>query len=69
MNLTATMKGVHKAEVELDSINRYVGYRSQALTVTLTETKGWLRKLVQEVKLMQSSIFPMRYYKQRRDTG
>ena len=46
-----------------------MGYKSETLEVTLTETKGWMKKLVNEVKMIQSSIFPLRYYKYRRDTG
>ena len=56
-------------EIALDEINKYVGYKSETLTVTLTETRGWLKKLVNEVKMIQRSIFPLRFYKYRRDTG
>ena len=55
--------------VNLDDINKYVGYKSKTLRVTLTETSGYLKKLVNEVSMMQKSLFPERYYVYRRDTG
>ena len=55
--------------VDLDEVNKYVGYKSKTLRVTLTETSGYLKKLVNEVSMMQKSLFPQRYYVYRRDTG
>ena len=39
------------------------------MSVSLTETKGWLKKLVYEVKTDQPNLFPLRYYVYRRDIG
>ena len=61
-----TSKCVKRGVAEM---NKYVGYRSENLIVTQTETQGWLKKLVKEVKMIQKSIFPLRYYKYRRDIG
>ena len=58
-----------RSEVKLSEINKFVGYKSKTLTVTLSETKGYLKKLVQEVKTIQKSLFPQRYYVYRRDSG
>ena len=55
--------------IKLDEINKYVGYKSKTLVVTLTETSGYLKKLVNEVSVMQKSLFPERYFIYRRDTG
>ena len=53
----------------MDEINKYVGYNSKTLRVTLNETSGWLRKLVSQVNTLQKTIFPERYYVYRRDIG
>ena len=37
--------------------------------MTLKETTGWLKKLVNTVNMFQQSLFPSRYYVYRRDTG
>ena len=39
------------------------------MSVSLTETSGWMKKLVNEVKMIQKSIFPKRYYKYNRVNG
>ena len=57
------------SNVDLDEINKYVGYNSKTLKVTLNETAGWLRKLVSQVNMLQNTLFPSRYYVYRRDTG
>ena len=38
--------------VNLDDINKYVGYKSKTLRVTLSSTEGYLKKLVNEVSVM-----------------
>ena len=55
--------------VDLTEVNKYVGYKSKTLKVTLYETSGFLRKMVKEVKMLQKSTFPIRYYVYRRDIG
>ena len=55
--------------VNLDDINKYVGYKTKTLRVTLKQTEGYLKKLVNEVSVMQKSLFPERYFVYRRDTG
>ena len=55
--------------VDLDDINKYVGYKTKTLRVTLKQTEGYLKKLVNEVSVMQKSLFPERYFVYRRDTG
>ena len=67
--MAATIKSLNRSEVKLCDINKFVGYKSKTLEVTLSETKGYLKKLVQEVKMIQKSIFPTRYYVYRRDSG
>ena len=67
--MAASSKSLDPSEVKLGEINKFVGYKSDSLEVTLTETKGFLKKLVQEVKMIQKSIFPLRYYVYRRDSG
>ena len=55
-----------ESQVSLDEVNKYVGYQSKTLTVTLQTTSGWLKKLVQEVAVFQKTIFPLRWYVFRR---
>jgi hypothetical protein len=55
--------------VNLDDINKYVGYKSKTLRVTLSSTEGYLKKLVNEVSVMQKSLFPERYFIYKRDIG
>ena len=39
------------------------------MKVTLTQTGGYLKKLVNEVTMVQRSLFPIRYYMLDRVTG
>ena len=52
VDLASSQKSIAPAEVALDHINKFVGYKSKTLIVSLGETKGWLKKLVNEVKLI-----------------
>ena len=62
------LKGVDST-VALEHVNKYVGYKSKTLQVTLHETSGYLKKLVNEVNMFQSSLFPCRYYSFNRGSG
>ena len=37
---------------EIDNCDQYVGYNSFTLKVTQSTTQGWLKKLVQEVRII-----------------
>ena len=69
MDLMQNKNKNNDSVIDLDEINKYVGYKSKTLRVTLTETSGYLKKLVNEVSMMQKSLFPERYYVYCRDTG
>ena len=56
-----TIQGRDEA-VDLTDINKYVGYQSKNLKVTLTKTGGYLKKLVNEVTMIQRTMFPVRFY-------
>ena len=55
--------------IDLTEINKYVGFQSKTLKVSLTQTEGYLKKLVNEVSRGQFSIFPLRYYMFDRISG
>ena len=55
--------------MDLTDINKYVGYQSKNLKVTLTKTGGYLKKLVNEVTMIQRTMFPVRFYSFDRVTG
>ena len=58
-----------RESIDLAEINKYVGYRSKTLQVSLASTEGYLKKLVNEVSRGQFSIFPLRYYMFNRVSG
>ena len=60
-------ENTEKKDIQLDKINKYVGYNSATLKVSLSETKGWLKKMGEEEN--NTSIFSLRYYIYRRDSG
>ena len=60
-------ENTEKKDIQLDKINKYVGYNSATLKVSLSETKGWLKKMGEDEN--NTSIFSLRYYIYRRDSG
>ena len=60
-------ENTEKKDIQLDKINKYVGYNSATLKVSLSETKGWLKKMGEEEN--NTSIFSLRYYIYRRGSG
>ena len=44
--MAASTKSLNPSQVKLGEINKFVGYKSDTLEVTLTDTKGFLKKLV-----------------------
>ena len=48
--------------IDLLAINKYVGFQSKTLKVSLTKTEGYLKKLVNEASRGKFSNFPMRYF-------
>ena len=45
LDLALHQQNTEKKDINLDKINKYVGYNSGTLRVTLNETKGWLKKV------------------------
>ena len=69
MELAAKIKNIPQDEVRLAEINKYVGYQSKHTKVTLRKTKGWVKKMAQEVKLLQPNMFILWYFVFDRETG
>ena len=69
MTLGDTKNGRMNASYEKADFDLFVGFRSPTLQISEKKTSGWLKKLVQEVKFIQESIFPRRYFNYCRETG
>ena len=69
LEIASNLRKIPKDQVKLAEINKYVGYQSKHTKVTLRKTKGWLKKMAKEVKLLQPNLFILRYFVFDRETG
>ena len=57
------------SKILLTEVNKYVGYKSNTLEVSMNKIEGTMKKLVSKVKLLQKSLFPPSHYVYHRDSG